>query len=290
MVLGSYGYRYLEAPRAELLRLMSIGRDSIAEPEYFWDGMKREGDGVIFQYTLSGEGRLAVGNQTYRVAKGQAFLVTVPGRHRYYYESSAAEAWEFLWIRLSGAQVSAVWEEWLGAEGPVADFRSDSETIVKLAALYEDAAAGAFQDMWEVSVRLYDWLLTLLRRMVESPITRNAIPESFSRTAVWMETHYSQDISLDQLAEMANVTKHHYCRKFQDYYRTTPIHYLRRKRVEAAAFLLRQSCLPIGEIAGQCGFTDLGYFGKVFRQLVGTSPSNYRLSRMAEPGDNLKLL
>lgn len=290
MVYESYEYRYMETPRPDLLQLMSIGHQSVSKPGYAWDGMKRDGGGVIFQYTLSGEGSLAYGSRIYKVTKGSAFLVTVPGQHRYYYDSSSEEDWEFVWIRLSGAQASAIWKEWLESEGVVSEFRMDSETIVRLMDFYESASSGALGDMWDISVKLYEWLLTLLKRKKVGQQTQRDIPETYARIAAWMDIHYAEDISLEQLAEHAGVTKHHFCKKFYEYYHTTPIQYLRRKRIEEAALLLRRSRIPIKDIAARCGYADLGYFGKVFHQLVGVSPSNFRNTDAIGSGDALKLL
>lgn len=289
MVHHSYGYRYLETPRPELLRLNSIGRQSVMEASYSWDGRKREGDGFIFKYTLSGEGRLTVNQQTYKLTKGQAFFVAVPSLHHYDYDPSMNEPWEFIWIRVSGVQVAALWKEWMATEGPVSEFHSDSETIVKLHSLYESAAAGALGDMWDISVQLYDWLLTLMKRQTHGKVIQQPIPDSYSQVVAWIESNYADDISLDQLADMIGVTKHHFCKKFQDHYRTTPIQYLRKIRIEAAASLLRQSQLPVKDIAERCGFSDLGYFGKVFHHYAGFSPSAYRMLTV-DHGNALKLL
>ncbi|TLS49545.1 helix-turn-helix transcriptional regulator [Paenibacillus antri] len=191
---------------------------------------------------------------------------------------------------MSGIQASSLWKEWIEAEGPVSDFRPDSETVTKLMLLYRAAADGAFQDMWDVSARLYEWLLTLSKRRAEGKGSRRDIPKPYALAAAWMADRYAEDLSLGELADLAGVTKHHFCKKFNEYYRASPIQYLRRKRVEAAARLLRQSRLPIETVAERCGFADASYFGKVFHRYVGVSPSAYRANRTPDVGETLKLL
>jgi transcriptional regulator GlxA family with amidase domain len=56
----------------------------------------------------------------------------------------------------------------------------------------------------------------------------------------------------------------------------TPIHYLRKIRVEEAAGLLRNTGLAVEAISRQTGFDNVSYFGKVFRQYIGVSPTDYR--------------
>ncbi|OUS77279.1 hypothetical protein B1748_09055 [Paenibacillus sp. MY03] len=252
--------------------------------------MKREGEGVIFKYTLSGEGRFNYGGRTHKVGRGKAFFAIVPGRHRYYYDPSSEEPWEFIWIRLAGIQAMALWQEWLESEEAVAEFSAESETIAKLVSFYESAAAGTLGDMWDISVRLYEWLLTVLKRRTVGGMPRRVIPDEYTRVTAWIEDHFMEDVALDRLAEMAGVTKHHFCKKFFEFYYTTPIQYVRKRRIEEAALLLHQSRIPIKDIAVRCGFIDLGYFGKVFHGIIGVSPSEYRRSGVMEFGGTLKLL
>lgn len=289
MIHQSYEYRYIEPPPPELLRLVSVGRQTVERPDYAWDGAQRNGDGIIFQYTLSGEGKLDWEGNAFSIAKGQALIVPVPGKYRYYYDACATEPWSFIWIRLAGGQAASIWREWHRSEGPASDFRLESETIAKLFAFYADAASGRLGDMWSISVRLYDWLLTLVKRFSGSSRHPQDIPETYALIAAWIEEHYADDIALAQLAEMAGVTKHHFCKKFQELYRLPPIQYIRKRRIEEAAALLRTSRIPIAEIAERCGIPDPGYFGKVFRQFAGVSPSEYRISG-AMNGMLLKLL
>ena len=56
----------------------------------------------------------------------------------------------------------------------------------------------------------------------------------------------------------------------------TPLEYKRKKQLELAANLLRDSQLSISEIADKCGFYDLAYFGKVFKSYMKMSPKKYR--------------
>jgi hypothetical protein len=101
-VVKSIGFRYLKEEDRQLFRILSIGRESTSDVGYFWEGNGRQGGGVIFQYTLSGEGRLRIGEQTHRIRSGQGFLVEVPSDHSYYYDPAAGEPWEFLWLRFAG--------------------------------------------------------------------------------------------------------------------------------------------------------------------------------------------
>jgi AraC-like DNA-binding protein len=91
-----------------------------------------------------------------------------------------------------------------------------------------------------------------------------------------IDRHYLTDIDLDQLAEVAGLSKYHFVRCFESAYGETPIRYLTRRRIERAQDLLRNANLTVTEICMHVGFASLGSFSTRFAQLVGESPTAYR--------------
>ena len=79
-----------------------------------------------------------------------------------------------------------------------------------------------------------------------------------------------------QIAAAAVVSKRECLRCFQSCIQRTPIEYLLDYRIQMAERLLRTTELPVTEIALQTGFSNSAYFTKVFRQLRGLSPSQFR--------------
>ena len=92
----------------------------------------------------------------------------------------------------------------------------------------------------------------------------------------YISEHYGEDISLDKLAESANVSKSECLRCFKTSMQTTPYKYLTEYRLSKAAELLRNSDEPIGNIAESVGFRQISHFGKCFKEKTGLSPRNYR--------------
>ena len=90
-----------------------------------------------------------------------------------------------------------------------------------------------------------------------------------------MESNISEQVTLEQLAEKACLSKNQFTRVFSDIYGTTPIDYLIHLRVRKAAALL-QSDLQITEIAFMVGFSDSSHFSKVFSKIMGKSPRDFR--------------
>jgi transcriptional regulator GlxA family with amidase domain len=92
-----------------------------------------------------------------------------------------------------------------------------------------------------------------------------------------MDRDYSKTLDVPTLARIAHVSEAHFIRTFRATFGETPHRYLQRRRVERAMFLLRESDLNVSEICLEVGFASLGSFGRTFSEIVGESPTMYRL-------------
>ncbi len=84
------------------------------------------------------------------------------------------------------------------------------------------------------------------------------------------------DLSLDDLAEAAAMSRYHFLRCFKTHVGSTPYAYLQQVRLQHAATLLRSSARTITAIALDCGFTSPSRFSDAFRRRYGCTPSAYR--------------
>jgi transcriptional regulator GlxA family with amidase domain len=92
-----------------------------------------------------------------------------------------------------------------------------------------------------------------------------------------------QDWSAARLAEVSAVSPAYFAREFKQAFGLPPHRYLLTRRIERASALLRDTDLPITEIALQTGWTSLGTFGRIFRDITGASPGELRASQRAAP-------
>jgi transcriptional regulator GlxA family with amidase domain len=84
-----------------------------------------------------------------------------------------------------------------------------------------------------------------------------------------------------RLAKVSGVSDAHFARSFRDAFGLPPHRYLLTRRIEQAKTLLRDTNLPIIEIAFQTGWKSLGTFGRTFRDITGESPSELRTREKA---------
>jgi AraC-like DNA-binding protein len=95
-------------------------------------------------------------------------------------------------------------------------------------------------------------------------------------TITYLETHYGEPVRLDDLAEMAHMSRRAYLRAFRAATGQAPIAYLLQTRVGRAAALLRGGDEPVTEVAFRAGFSDSNYFARQFRRITGMAPRAYR--------------
>ena len=95
----------------------------------------------------------------------------------------------------------------------------------------------------------------------------------------FIHDHYSEKITVTEIAQSASISESECLRCFRNTVQLTPIQYLRQFRIRQAANLLDSSSEKISVIANTCGFDDLSFFAKTFRELKGCSPSDYRNRR-----------
>lgn len=92
----------------------------------------------------------------------------------------------------------------------------------------------------------------------------------------YIESHYMEDISLQDAAAQLNYSDAYFCRFFKQNFDKNFIMYLSELRVEKAKELLADMTVNIKEISQRVGFRDSGYFTKVFKRVTGVTPSEYR--------------
>ncbi|HEY1142003.1 MAG TPA: helix-turn-helix transcriptional regulator [Lysobacter sp.] len=100
-----------------------------------------------------------------------------------------------------------------------------------------------------------------------------------------MDAASHEEWPVERLAQLSCVSAAHFARSFKDAFGVPPHRYLLTRRIERASALLRDTDLPIIDIAFQTGWKSLGTFGRTFRDITGESPSALRARIQAAPQD-----
>jgi AraC-like DNA-binding protein len=96
------------------------------------------------------------------------------------------------------------------------------------------------------------------------------------RAVAYISSHAAEQISRWQLAEAVSVSEDYLTRIFRKETGLSPWDWLNRQRIHVATELLRQTGLPVNEVASRTGFRDQAYFSRVFKKIKGVSPGSMR--------------
>lgn len=257
-------------------RLESAGRGRAADVCASLQKKLGSGSLFLFVYALSGKGELAYGGGTQLLPEHHGCFLTEPADFRLL-SPGGEKPQELLWLLASGDPVRGFWEHFIRVFGHVVSLKQDAEPIRLLARMYRGPSdGGEGDDRYRSSVRLYEWMLAVERLAEERKGLPQSFPDVLQQVVREMENRVHDPLDLEEMAANAGLSKHHFCKTFKRHTGETPIHYMRKIRVEEAARLLRESDMSIARIADITGFDNISYFGKVFRRLTGETPTEFR--------------
>lgn len=104
--------------------------------------------------------------------------------------------------------------------------------------------------------------------------------ERFDLEAIQLLMHQKLHSHLDlaSLSELANMSRYSFCRRYKAVTGYSPYQHFLHLKMERACYLLDISNLSISEVAESLGYEDAFYFSRIFRRLIGISPTQYRAS------------
>ena len=123
-----------------------------------------------------------------------------------------------------------------------------------------------------------------IHALLDAPLSRGRAnrlrgglsPAALLRVQLFVEANLSQPIRLPDLAERAALSAYHFARAFKTSTGTTPRAFIEQRRIEKAKQLLRESVLPLADIALEAGLGTQSRFTTAFRRTTGFTPAVYR--------------
>ena len=144
-----------------------------------------------------------------------------------------------------------------------------------LMALHLELTAGQPPDAVIAKNIIHNWFHDIRRRM-QPQAGPAPIPPRLLEIRWHMEMHFTDSVTLSELARMACLSTPHFSAEFKRHFGVSPIEWLIRLRLRQAAYLLRDHNLRIGDVADKAGYPDHYYFSRHFKKRFGVSPLAYR--------------
>lgn len=246
----------------------------------------------LFLVVLSGSGKVAYRDTSKHMAKdsnaahgnthirsvsaqaGDCFFLDCEGE--YTHISSEDDPWELMWIHFYGPQASAYYayfreqQNWNFHTNQLAELTTAIQSVIRF---HEEPT----DDTDLLTAQQIVNILTLIcTDNSTNDSTDSALSGKLKSVLHYLDEHFTEDISLDSLAEQFFISKYYLSREFKKEYGTTIIQYVLAKKITNAKELLRYSNSSIEEIARLCGIDDASYFNKVFKKMEGCTASEYR--------------
>jgi YesN/AraC family two-component response regulator len=109
----------------------------------------------------------------------------------------------------------------------------------------------------------------------------NSEPPVIAKARAFIAEHQTEDLSLGQVAKAVNMSSYYFCKMFKKVAGINFTDYVARVRIEKSKNLLLNPNLRISEIAFEVGFQSLTHFNRVFKKILGQSPTEYRAQLLA---------
>lgn len=272
------------------LMLLNVGR---AQHNADWNWKDVSSPFIRIYYVLEGEAAIHLAEHNIRLLPRHLYFIPAYTVHSYechglfvhYYlhvyegfknEMNLQEVYE-LPIEVEGSEVAAQLFEHLCNRLPEARLPHSDPNSYDTSAQTSDYVQR-YRDMalWE-KMELRGAML-----MIMSHFIRQAKPrvwtqdERMKRVLEYVHSHISDSINIEQLADVACITKPYFIRLFKHEFGFPPVQYINRKKVERAQLLLFTTDKAVKEVAFILGFSDQNYFIRLFHKLTGITPQEYR--------------
>lgn len=149
--------------------------------------------------------------------------------------------------------------------------------------IFSEAYERFYQSGCEDSITAsFFYLMTVIS---DRATYRIKTPDSFMAKAIeYINSAYADQISLDALCKVANMSKSYFCRSFKTAMGMTVMDYIFTTRIAAAKRLLLTSKLTVSQISERCGFSSVSYFCQKFKEETGVTANTFKRESRGENG------
>lgn len=233
----------------------------------------------VIHCVLGGKGYFEVGEKHFDIKKGQGFLIEP--ETLIHYKADENEPWTYMWIGFSGAQAGKYLED-IGLTSKNLVFQCDKldelKNIILRMFQYQHLSVV---NQYHLQGLLYEFFAVLADGMHIEEVGHAADDNSYVREAVnFIRNAYYRGITVSEIAEHVSVNRSYLYKLFEETFGMSPKEFLTRFQISRAKELLTWSDISIESVAWSCGYKDSLAFSKVFKKMMGVSPTAYRKNHL----------
>lgn len=230
--------------------------------------------GYLIHYILDGKGIYKTGGRIYQLSGGDAFLIRP--NTLIYYEADRYHPWTYTWIGFQGLKMDEYFKRTSLLETPCFHYDRDDRVRLCHEKMFEAYNLPENRDLMMNSI-LYEYLYLLASKFPRKSIPPREKKISYVEEALrYIEANYAHSVNIQVIADHLNIERTYLYRLFKDITGVSPQEYLLDYRIRRACSLLKETDLPVSDIARSVGYGDALYFSRLFKQKKGSPPSQYR--------------
>ncbi|MDF2537835.1 MAG: AraC family transcriptional regulator [Herbinix sp.] len=234
-------------------------------------------DHFLIHFVHSGKGIYKIGNEVYELEAGSGFLIC-PDIITYY-KADDEDPWNYSWIGFHGIKAESYLKDAnLTLKNPVFKYTEDdfiSDCFHEMNSAYYLKRGG--------DVKRLAYLYLFLHKLTELNPEGLYYDSADSRRDAYItqalqfiEMNYSRKITIDSISKHVGLNRSYFNSIFKGALNVTLQEYLIEFRILKACELLPNQELSVGNISRSVGYTDPLLFSKIFKQVKGVTPSEYR--------------
>ena len=233
--------------------------------------------GYMFIYTYLDGGSIVTRERTYPIKRG-ALAVVAPGKYHYTMpkDKELYERSKLFLTRDEGKLYFAPLGFFNIGDGDLIYASVPEDELTSVEECLEHLAVGIADEKYSsASVCEAVSRLSILLDKFATDKEEGGF-DGMSLAVRFINENITDDISVDAVAQAANMSKYHFCRSFKRYVGVTVMEYILKTRIMLAKGMLSSTDESVLRVSEECGFSSIGYFCRVFKAEVGSTPLAYR--------------
>lgn len=236
---------------------------------------------AVIHYVSKGKGTFKVNNKIFNLKQGDIFII-LKGMN-VEYMASMDDPWEYYWIGFSGSNSIEYLNRTSIIDSYAVTCTEDSKIpniILNMCEISKNYNPSSSDDV--VLLReLYSLLYTFIKEFPKEFEYKDKELHTYIQEAInFINSNYMNSITINEVANHVNLSRSYLYKMFIKNLKVSPQKYLINLRMYKATLLLKNTKLPIGEVANKVGYSDSLLFSKTFSKYFSMSPLNYRNNKL----------
>lgn len=230
----------------------------------------------ILIYCIHGEGWFSIQGETYRVKANHFFILPEETGHKY--GADPKDPWSIYWVHFTGDLANNYCHYLMGQEAfaPKMVIPSDErnqlfDEIIRYASIINNEDAVIYANNC-----LYNYLASFKNTIFANTEADRKQTGTIDACVELMKENLDKNLNLFELSQMMNISISHLSALFKEKMHDSPYNYYVFLKIQRACYLLWNTPKNIKTIAAELGYEDPYHFSRVFKNMMGLSPKDFR--------------